>query len=98
MPKTAILGSGIAGISAGYHLKQKGEDVVIYEKENDNKYICDAAAQIPVMLLNAALDAPNVYCVLSDDYTSMYDATMHMIHSGIKDILYFYNFNRNIII
>lgn len=63
----------------------------IYEKESDNKYIVDAAAQIPVMLLNAALDAPNVYSVLSDDFNSMYEATMQMIDSGVTDILYFYN-------
>ena len=63
----------------------------IYEKESDNKYIVDAAVQVPIMLLNAALDAPNVYCVVSDDFTSMYDATMDMIHTGVKDILYFYN-------
>lgn len=63
----------------------------IYEKEADNQYIVDAAAQVPIMLLNAALDAPNVYCVVSDDYTSMYDATMDMIHNGVTDILYFYN-------
>ncbi len=63
----------------------------IYDKESDNKYIVDAAAQIPVMLLNAALDAPNVYCVVSDDFTSMYDATMGMIQKGLTDILYFYN-------
>lgn len=63
----------------------------IYEKETDNKYIVDAATQVPMMLLNAAMDAPNVYCVVSDDFTSMYDATMDMIHNGVKDILYYYN-------
>ena len=63
----------------------------IYEKEADNQYISDAATQVPLMLLNAALDAPNVYCVVSDDFTSMYDATMHMINSGLEDILYYYN-------
>lgn len=62
----------------------------VYERENDNKYIADAAAQIPVMLLNAALDLPNVYSVLLDDYHSMYDATRHMLLSGITDPLYFY--------
>ena len=51
----------------------------IYEKESDNKYIVDAAAQVPVMLLNADLDAPNVYSVVSDDFTSMYEATLQMI-------------------
>lgn len=63
----------------------------IYEKESDNKYIADAAAQIPVMLLNADMDAPNVYSVVSDDFTSMYEATLQMIDTGISDILYFYN-------
>ncbi len=63
----------------------------ILDKDDDNKYISDAAAQVPVMLLNAALDAPNVYSILSDDFTSMHEATLHMIESGITDVLYFYN-------
>lgn len=63
----------------------------VHEKEADNKYIIDAASQVPVMILNAALDAPNVYSVVSDDAASMYDATMRMIEAGIEDILYFYN-------
>lgn len=63
----------------------------IYEKDTDNKYIADAAAQVPVMLLNADLDVPNVYSVVSDDFTSMYSATIQMIQAGIEDILYFYN-------
>lgn len=63
----------------------------IYEKESDNKYIADAAAQVPIMLLNADLDAANVYSVVSDDFTSMYEASLQMIKSGIKDAVYFYN-------
>ena len=35
MPDNVILGGGIAGISAAYHLKQKGEDSVVYEKDSD---------------------------------------------------------------
>lgn len=63
----------------------------IYEKESDNQYILDAAAQVPIMLLNASYEAPNVYSIVSDDHTSIYEATMQMITSGRKDILYFYN-------
>lgn len=63
----------------------------IYESEKDNRYIMDAALQVPVMLLNASFDAPNVYSIVSDDYNSMYEATKQMIASGIQDILYFYN-------
>ena len=63
----------------------------IYENEADNKYICDAANQVPIMLLNAALDAHNVYSIVSDDFTSMYNATIQMIETGIEDIIYFYD-------
>lgn len=63
----------------------------VYEKEADNKYILDAASQVPVMLLNADLDATNVYSIVSDDFTSMYEATLYMISTGVKDIVYFYN-------
>ncbi len=78
-------------------LKQKVDATIlvgssyIYESDAENKYITDAAAQIPVMLLNAALEVPNIYCILSDDHTSMYKATMHMLNSGVEDILFFYN-------
>ena len=41
--------------------------------------------------LNADLDIPNVYSVVSDAFTSMYNATLQMIQSGVHDILYFYN-------
>lgn len=63
----------------------------IYEKDTDNQYVLDAATQVPIMLLNASYEAPNVYSIVSDDYTSMYEATVQMIASGRKDILYFYN-------
>ena len=63
----------------------------VYEKEQENQYIAEAAAQVPVMVLNADLDIPNVYSVVSDAFTSMYNATLQMIQSGVSDILYFYN-------
>jgi len=37
---TVILGSGIAGLSAGYHLQKAGEPVVIYEKNDDWGGLC----------------------------------------------------------
>ncbi len=63
----------------------------VHEKEWENRYIAEAASQIPVMLLNADLDVPNVYSVLCDDSASVYEATLHMLQDGIRDILYFYN-------
>lgn len=63
----------------------------ICERAEDNQYIIDAASQVPVMLLNGALDAPNIYSIVSDDYSSIYNATLHMLNAGIHDILYYYN-------
>ena len=63
----------------------------IYETEEENKYIADAAAQLPVMVLNASLSTSNVYSVLADDYNSMYEATSRLLASGITDPIYFYN-------
>lgn len=62
-----------------------------YQEDTDNQYIVDAAKQVPVMLMNALMDAPNVYSITSDEYTSTYGATKHLLASGISDILYFYN-------
>ncbi len=40
MSNNVILGAGIAGISAAYHLKLKGESSVIFEKDNDWGGLC----------------------------------------------------------
>lgn len=63
----------------------------IASSELDNAYIREAADQIPIMLLNASYNHPNVYSALCDDYAAMYEAASSMIHSGIPDILYLYN-------
>lgn len=59
--------------------------------ELENEYIREAADQIPIMLLNASYNHPNVYSTLCDDCASMYEAASSMIRSGISDILYLYN-------
>lgn len=61
--------------------------------EIENAYISDAAKEVPIMLLNAAYDHPNVYSTLCDDHASMYEAASAMIRSGIQDILYLYDSN-----
>ena len=40
MPNNIVLGAGIAGISASYHLKQKGISSTIYEKDSDWGGLC----------------------------------------------------------
>ncbi len=57
----------------------------------DNQYICDAAGQVPVMLLNGIIDYPNVYCTVCNDFQAMKDLTLLLLDQGITDILYLYN-------
>lgn len=60
-------------------------------KEEENQYIKDAASQIPVMILNAAFNHPNVYSILCDDYQTMSEVTSDILDTGMTDILYLYN-------
>lgn len=65
----------------------------ISNNEEDNDYIREAAKQVPVMLLNASYNCPNVYSTLCNDYSSMFEATSSLIRAGIDDILYLYDSN-----
>ena len=65
----------------------------IMNNPEDNQYVKDAAASVPIMLLNADFDCSNVYCTLCDDYKATQDATEKMIDAGLKNILYLYNSN-----
>lgn len=57
----------------------------------DNQYILDAAKSTPVMLLNADVDSPNIYCTLCDDLKAMQDTVGLFLDKGIQDVLYLYN-------
>lgn len=78
-------------------LRQKVDAVIlvgsshVYDDPAKNQYILDAAAKTPILILNAQLKHDNVYSILSDDYTSVYQATKYLIDSGIRDILFYYN-------
>ena len=61
------------------------------QNDADNDYIREAAEKVPVMLLNADFDYPNVYCVLCDDFKSTMDATLWLLDRKRQNILYLYN-------
>lgn len=69
-----------------------GSNFLESEDEN-NKYIRDAAASVPVMLLNAFYDYPNVYSVFCNDYAATASVTEKILDAGRRDILYLYNSN-----
>jgi LacI family transcriptional regulator/LacI family asc operon transcriptional repressor len=88
------------------HMRQDYMDLILSKKvdalilvgsnfigstEEENQYIMDGSSQVPIMILNAAFDYPNVYSTLCDDSSSMFEAASAMLDSGIRDILYLYN-------
>lgn len=63
----------------------------INEKAEDNEYIKCVAKTIPVMIINGLLSGDNIYCILSDDYSAIYDATKAFIDKGRKNVIYLHN-------
>ena len=79
-------------------LLSKRVDAVIlvgsnYVEFNDemNDYIRNAAATVPVMLVNGVLNAPNIYSTLCDDRAAIYEVTTSFINNGRKKLVYLYN-------
>ena len=62
----------------------------LYEDDESNEYIREAAKSIPIMMLNADSDCPNIYCVFCDDFKATYDTTSYLIDRGAKRILHLY--------
>lgn len=54
-------------------------------------YVREAALQIPVFLINGYLCHDNIYCVMADDFQSVYDITEELLLAGKKRILFLYN-------
>lgn len=65
----------------------------VYGTKEENQYIIDAGAQVPVMILNGEVDAPNVYGVLTDDAACVYKAVVKLAEDGAQRILHFYHSN-----
>lgn len=55
------------------------------------EYIRSAAREIPVFLLNGYVRAPEVYCILADNYQAVYDAVTDLIEDGRKRILFLHD-------
>lgn len=64
--------------------------VFLETNKNDNNYIFEAAAEVPVMIINGYLCHPNIFCTLCDDQQAVYDSTTKFIIQGKKRILYLY--------
>ena len=59
-------------------------------KPKDNAYLIDAAKSLPLMLVNGYLEGDNIYSTLCDDRSAAYEASVDLINSGVRDLLYLY--------
>ena len=59
--------------------------------EKDNSYIKEAAKQIPIIIINGYVNAPNVYCFVCDEKKAMEDNVKLLLRAGYDKILYLYN-------
>ena len=57
---------------------------------HNNDYIINAAKDIPIVLVNGYLDAPNIYSVILMIKYRPYNATNLLINNGHRNIVYLY--------
>ncbi|MDR1558690.1 MAG: LacI family transcriptional regulator [Clostridiales bacterium] len=77
-------------------LLQKKVDAIILVgsaliEKTDNSHLHDAAARVPLFLINSYINIANTYCVLCDEAEAMSANVRYMSRSGIKDILYLHD-------
>jgi len=63
----------------------------IFENDEENEYLRNAADQVPVMMLNGDYDYSNTYCIYCDDYAATRDMANYLLDSGVRKILYVYD-------
>ena len=75
---------------------KKNVDAVVligstFHEMSDNTHIIDAAAKLPVFIVNGDISADGVYCVLCDERKAMYNNVEYLAKKGVKEILYLYD-------
>ena len=63
----------------------------IFKEKHDNSHIRQAAAEVPVILINAVLRSPNVFCVVCSDRDASARMSGELIRSGCRSILFAYD-------
>ena len=59
-------------------------------RSKDNAYITEAAADLPIMLVNGYLEGDNIYSTVCDDHAAMFGAATQLLQAGRRRILYLY--------
>ena len=62
----------------------------IFKSREDNSHIYEAAEKVPVVIINGYVEAPNIYCVLCDNYNATRDAVLRLAKKGHTRIAHMY--------
>lgn len=63
----------------------------VYKEDVMNDYIREAANKVPVILINAFLQHPNIYSIACDDRRAVSEAAEWLYRTGSENVLFFYN-------
>jgi DNA-binding LacI/PurR family transcriptional regulator len=100
----AELGYNVILINTGKELENKKKslrmilerqvDAVIllgsmYKERKNNDHILQAAAKVPVLIINNYIQAANIYSILCDDAHGIREAVQYLVNLGHRHIYYF---------
>lgn len=62
-----------------------------FKEKSDNSHILDAAQNVPFVMINDFIDAPNIYGVVCDDFNAVRENTAIFLEQGLRRIAYLYD-------
>jgi DNA-binding LacI/PurR family transcriptional regulator len=63
----------------------------VFKERTDNSHITDAAGEVPVVLINGALDGENICSITCDDRKAVFSAVKYLAGMGHRSIVYIYD-------
>ena len=62
-----------------------------FKEKSDNSHILDAALNVPFVMINDFIDAPNIYGIVCDDFNAVRENTTILLEQGLRNIAYLYD-------
>lgn len=62
-----------------------------FKEKGDNSHILDAAKEVPFILINDFIEAPNIYGVVCDDFNAVRENVAVFLEQGLRRIAYLYD-------
>ena len=62
-----------------------------FKEKSDNSHILDAAKNVPFVMINDFIDAPNIYGIVCDDFNAVRENTSIFLEQGLRRIAYLYD-------